>query len=55
MIKCKYYVPVWKGNKNTNSEPDWRLKYGITLGGKCIKNCDCNHDYKGQKEKKRGR
>lgn len=38
-IDCKYYVPAWEGNKTTNMQPDWCLKYGVSLHGKCLKDC----------------
>jgi hypothetical protein len=40
-IDCKHYCPPWEGNKNTNSKPDWCLKWRVTINGKCIK--DCKH------------
>ncbi|AEO12449.1 MAG TPA: hypothetical protein DEF39_11440 [Hungateiclostridium thermocellum] len=44
MIDCKYYVPAWVGNKTTNPQSDWCLKYGVTLGGKCLKGCSEKKD-----------
>ena len=39
-IDCKYYVPAWKGNKTSGSQPDFCLKYKVSLNGNCIKNCE---------------
>lgn len=39
MINCKYYVPAWKGNKASGKQPDFCLKYKVSLKGNCIKNC----------------
>ena len=38
-IICRYYVPAWKGNKTSGSQPDFCLKHRIVLYGKCIKGC----------------
>ena len=37
--KCEYYVPAWKGNKTSGSQPDFCLKHRVVLCGKCIKGC----------------
>ena len=40
MINCKYYVPAWEGNKTSGKQPDFCLKYKVSLNGNCIKNCE---------------
>jgi len=36
---CRHYVPAWKGNKTSGSQPDFCLKHRVVLCGKCIKGC----------------
>jgi len=40
MIDCEYYVPAWEGNKTSGPQPDFCLKYKISLNGNCIKSCE---------------
>ena len=40
MINCEYYVPAWEGNKTSGPQPDFCLKYKVSLNGNCIKNCE---------------
>ena len=38
-INCIHYVPPWKGDKTSCSQPDFCLKLRIILYGECIKGC----------------
>jgi hypothetical protein len=38
-INCRHYVPAWKGNKTSGSQPDFCLKHRVVLCGNCIKGC----------------
>ena len=40
MINCQYYVPAWEGSKTSGKQPDFCLKYKVSLNGYCIKNCE---------------
>ena len=50
-INCRHYVPAWKGNKTSGSQPDFCLKLRVVLCGKCIKGCkEQNKESEGEKD-----
>jgi len=50
MIDCEYYVPAWEGSKTSGPQPDFCLKYKVSLNGNCIKNCEIHTNSLRRKE-----
>jgi hypothetical protein len=40
MINCEYYVPAWEGGKTSGPQPDFCLKYKVSLNENSTKNCE---------------
>ncbi len=54
MIDCEYYVPAWEGSKTSGPQPDFCLKYKVSLNGNCIKNCEIQTKLDGAVERRGG-